>query len=956
MRTMSPSSPLSPLGRLATSIKRQLRNVREAVRRRGGGWVGVFSLVRRSAQIFRSFGIRGFIRWFRSRHETQLLEHVAPNMSAPVEPASIEDGDFRIGVVAHIFYSDLVREISESLERIPVRFSLFVSVPDEQTREKVLAELSITPKVDVFLVHIVPNRGRDIAPLLTSFRKELLELDIFLHLHTKKSLYAGYELREWRHYLFDSLTGSTKRIEWILGMFKADPQLGLVFPESYQTVRLDAHTWRGNITQALDLGSVLGINIQSDEYLDFPAGSMFWARTSAISTLLELNLSVNEFPEENGQVDGTIHHAIERIFAKLSRSNGFQIGILPSDSSLSLYTESERNWRSYFTLSVSQKIDFSSVDSKIFSFDIFDTLVVRKFLTPSGTHAFLEHLVEKKFQIPSFGHLRSEAQRISDSKFGASSSIASIYKELAHLGNIDRHLLDEIMAMELEVESRSLCPRKEIVASATRASTSGKKVLAISDMYIGKAKLRHLLPEEVVRSVGELLVSCETGWRKDTGDAWSNLPEQLGIEANQWTHLGDNEYSDVDVPERAGVRAVHVLRPRALLDVVPALRALRPSRSEEKSWSNQLLLGLLANRWTEQADESPELFGRQLLLKSPDVFGYLAFGPLLLTYTSWLSRLVLARERKAIAFLSREGHLLRSAFSTLRDFVPALSSVSDHYLLVSRRAAGFASLREASDLRRIFQGVFSGSLHDLLVARLGTDVARMAEENGIDARSQFIVLPEMMDSAIDLIRPLEEKILAAAASERTSFSAYLDKTIASSDVVLSDIGYSATIQSHLSYILDRPFLGAYFATTKSARASNVKGNETTSCFFDESIHGPRVQSTIFRNDLLIESIMMSQQSQLSHFSFDDDGAPQPIFIQETRTELNLIAHIQNGALNFVADAANAVGAEILAFDPCHKLAQQPLELVERGDWKCGDWALKLSIDDAYTGRGVVPPY
>lgn len=70
--------------------------------------------------------------------------------------------------------------------------------------------------------------------------------------------------------------------------------------------------WGYDFPIAKKLLSSIGVTLDANTILEFPSGSMFWARSEAIQLILNLNLDFDDFPQEDAQIDGTLAHAIER--------------------------------------------------------------------------------------------------------------------------------------------------------------------------------------------------------------------------------------------------------------------------------------------------------------------------------------------------------------------------------------------------------------------------------------------------------------------------------------------------------------------------------------------------------------------------------------------------------------------------------------------------------------------
>jgi len=252
-----------------------------------------------------------------------LLDIIGPEHSPP---ALVPDQ--RTALHLHIHYPDLTRELFRPIMASQNRTDLFVTVSSEQGLREVIetaAKLSISIKD----IAVVPNRGRDVGPLLTLLGYRLVkDYDIIGHLHAKKSPHMfwkeeGIDMGElWRSFCIENLLGGKHAMmDVILGQFARNSKLGIVFPCDPNIFDL----WRfKNRPLAIALLERMGIETELPKELFFPMGTMFWARTDAIAPLLQLDLDWSDYPPEPIPIDGTILHAIERLFPVVAQHRGFE--------------------------------------------------------------------------------------------------------------------------------------------------------------------------------------------------------------------------------------------------------------------------------------------------------------------------------------------------------------------------------------------------------------------------------------------------------------------------------------------------------------------------------------------------------------------------------------------------------------------------------------------------------
>jgi hypothetical protein len=235
-----------------------------------------------------------------------------------IRPAKTNEKDLpadrRVALHLHVYYPELLSEIVSRLSLNRIRPDLFVSISDKSAHQPVVRQLKEYAG-KIVDIQLVPNRGRDIGPLFTAFAPMILShYDFIGHIHTKKSPHIedATVSQSWYRFLLENLLGGKSPFpmaDRILAEMKADASIGMIFPDDPKIVG-----WTTNRAIAEKLAERIGIRSLPVHFI-FPIGTMFWARTSALAPWMNLKLDWDDYPEEPLPEDGTLLHAIERLFS-----------------------------------------------------------------------------------------------------------------------------------------------------------------------------------------------------------------------------------------------------------------------------------------------------------------------------------------------------------------------------------------------------------------------------------------------------------------------------------------------------------------------------------------------------------------------------------------------------------------------------------------------------------------
>lgn len=195
---------------------------------------------------------------------------------------------------------------------------------------------------------------------------------------------------------------------------------------------------------------------------------------------------------------------------------------------------------------------------KAVSFDIFDTLVVRKCGKPYNLFEIVERKFNKEHNTSSvhFKNIRIESEiEARKKKKTGEISLQDIYDIASERWGIENSSV--LMELEKETEMEQCTANKEIVDIYHKLITN-IDVYIVSDMYFKYEFIIKILESCKIELPKKLYVSAEYNASKRDRKLFRFLLEENGIHPHNITHIGDNFRSDYINPKLLGMHSIWI--------------------------------------------------------------------------------------------------------------------------------------------------------------------------------------------------------------------------------------------------------------------------------------------------------------------------------------------------------------------------------------------------------------
>lgn len=469
----------------------------------------------------------------------------------------------------------------------------------------------------------------------------------------------------------------------------------------------------------------------------------------------------------------------------------------------------------------------------VLSLDIFDTLLTRPVVDdPRDIFHLVAARVDDAFDL-DFVALRWHAEKELGDPYA---TLDDIYAHIQRRHGLSPELAARLKKEEMLCERTLLQPRPDMLELCRAAQAAGKRIVAVSDMYLPSSFLLEVLHEKGFAAVEAVYVSAEHKARKsDSGALFDIMLRKEQVDAANVLHMGDHTRSDVAVPLSKGMAAVHIPSVRQMLRARGGDMAavLIETARQDPLWG--LLLGQAIDRIFARPEHSPETLDR-----CPDTaaIARLALGPLVTALCLKARDIAMHEGYPYVHYASRDGWLPSRVHAVLQEKLGGPEGVYFH----AGRRAYFPfmadSFIEYARTRKLAADPDSYTLEDLLRGHFSSEADQLLAL--LTKEELNIPFCKQQQRCLDILERISGPLTNLMEARRERARRYYASVFPSgaNRFLVFDMGYSGSISTALSTIAGTPFDKLYCWQTAANKAADVQNSTKTFLLMQKENYTP----------------------------------------------------------------------------------------------------------------------
>jgi len=443
-------------------------------------------------------------------------------------------------------------------------------------------------------------------------------------------------------------------------------------------------------------------------------------------------------------------------------------------------------------------------NNEIISFDIFDTVIVRKVLEPKDIFIIIEQIYNKRFKTLKFNfqYIRSiaepQAKKISKNKNRSLClNIDEIYDHIQQTQNLDNETINRLKSIEIEVELK-FCIRNEYMYSFYQYCIDhNKKVIFTSDMYLSEEVVSTILKKNGYTKFHKLYLSSVIRKSKSNGSLYSYIINDISCQPSKMLHIGDYFFADIINSMKVGINSFYYKKSNDYALEHDYYKRLRNLYSPQLSIEESIYFAAIINRIFTDRNNNEQRFWYN--------FGYIYCGIIYFSFTRWLIEQVIDSDVEKVFFLARDGYIMNESYKLLNE---EKRSPPNTYMYASRRAVNIPTIHHDIDdhaLKVLCHPFPNLNVSDFL-GRVDIDANKHLEkiiDVGFIDKNHIIKTDKDKLKLSKLFTLLAEDVFTVSAEERKNLISYLEQInfINLKKVAIVDIGWQGTIQHSLTKLM-----------------------------------------------------------------------------------------------------------------------------------------------------------